>query len=192
MEDYIETHRLFQEFINARTYQELRELWADDYFTNMLALAKSEYAQDVTENDACKSDMRGSDREWKIAYHYDDIHAWANGRMSTKELGGKLGVSKNATPSILSNWRRNSDWEIPRKADMYRRRSYHDVYDALVRFKQDNQGNSPTIVELADMIGMSTTATYTRLQQLAETDLIEIDGHSRYILVGYSFSLEKQ
>jgi SOS-response transcriptional repressor LexA len=67
------------------------------------------------------------------------------------------------------------------------------VYDYIVKFKKENDGNSPTVREIMQACNIpSSSNTSYILNQLSEAGLIEItEGLSRGIMVvGGSWSLE--
>lgn len=66
------------------------------------------------------------------------------------------------------------------------------VYKAIVAYKQANDGNSPTQLELAEATGLPPTTLVNQLQKLEADGRIIADGRRSIIVTGGRWSLEDE
>lgn len=66
------------------------------------------------------------------------------------------------------------------------------LYNYLIKFKQEHDGNSPTIREIMEGTGIpSTSSTSRHLRRLIHKNLITLDDHSRIYIINATWSKPK-
>lgn len=189
-------HEIYNDFVAATRWDELYEKWGDMFEENMIELALHlAYSNDLNERPDVTTKLLPnnlpSDRDWKIATHWYDIVAWANGEMSAEHLAADMGYTHTTNfYANLAYWRETSLWDIPYSQHNANRGkdNLSAVYAALVEYKQTYQGNSPTMAELSSTTGLSVSNVYRMIKELEESKRITIIGPGSYVLNEYDIA----